>query len=151
MKYPKLLAAAKAEQIPFVAEEMLTASAGYLVSEEVAANIEAALVAAETNEATADLQAQLDAANASLAIATQERDAANASLTAVQAELATAIANLATAQASATDWEAKAKEFGARPADVQNPAKGEADADADDADVSLANLEHNRKADRLLG
>lgn len=151
MKFQRVKAAAKVEQIPFVAEEVLTSNPGFLVTEEAIANIEAALEAAEGKGDVTAIQAQLDTVSAELATAKTDLSAANGTLTAIQTELATAKTELATAQAEATTWKEKAIEFGAKPADQRSAETPGADNFEDDNEKALASLSHNQKADRLLG
>lgn len=155
--YPKIIAISNGTPIPFVTEEMLTAQAGHLVSEEVMDSIEAALAAAETMPGVAAVQALLDAANANnialnanIVALNANLEAANTNVASLTQELNTTKTALTAAQEEAANWKAKAIEYGAKPGEITGAKIPGADAEDDDPLSALDNLPHNKRADQLL-
>jgi paraquat-inducible protein B len=96
MKYPKFLAATKSTEIVAAISGLPVNSDGFIVSEDEVANVEAALIAAETVGATvATLQASLDTANENLATAQAAQQTAETALTEANATIATHEARIA--------------------------------------------------------
>lgn len=149
--FQKVLAASKLVSIPFVSQEMLTAVAGYLVTEEGITNLEAALEASENYSSVTTLQTLLTAAQNELATAKTNLQIAQTELATAKTDLQTAKTGLTTAQADAQKWEAEAIKFGAKPAAEKNPETPAADPTVDETAKLLAGLAHNKKADALFG